>query len=274
MPVQKEDAERRLAFRVAGLGRPPEPPRRGLVVARQPLAREVELAELGLRRRQPLIGGATEPFGRLGRIARHAGAVEIEDRDVELGRGMPLPGRRLEPSRRVGQPLRHAFAAGMQRADRELCLGIAGFGGRPIPRRCLGLVERGTLAQAVHPGEVDHRRRVALARGLPEMGFRHDQVLRRALAAQQVQCQIVAGPRVVAFGRLPKQQDRPRRIAFDAGAGGAHQAERGLGVRMPLGRGFFVPAGSGRQIDLDPEAVGGKHAEPEFGGRLALLGGL
>ena len=46
----------------------------------------------------------------------------------------------------------------------ELRLGIAGFGGGPVPQRRFRLVERGALAEAVHAGEVEHRRRVALPR--------------------------------------------------------------------------------------------------------------
>ncbi len=131
---------------------------------------------------------------------------------------MPLRGGLLEPARGIDQPLRDTVATGIQRADRELRLGLAGFRGRPIPQRRLGIALRGALPEAVHLREVQHRRRVPLPGRLPEIGFRHDQVLRHAVAAQQMQRQIVAGAPVAVFGGLTKQHDGAFRIAFHPGA--------------------------------------------------------
>src|SRR5207302_3378774 len=105
---------------------PPQPLGRRRMVLRHTLAGEVELPELGLRRRHALLGGAAIPFGRLGGVALDPITVAVADRDIELRRAMPLLGRAGKPSRRVFQPLWHPLAAGMQRAQGELALGIAG----------------------------------------------------------------------------------------------------------------------------------------------------
>ena len=105
------------------------------------------------------------------------------------------------------------------------------------------------------------------------MGFGHDEVLRRAVALQEVQGKMVARPGIPSVGRLLKERDRPRGIARQPLSRAAHQRKSDLGIRVALRRRLFIPGSGGRQIDLDPEAVRVNDAEAEFAHRVALFGG-
>ena len=160
----------------------------------------------------------------------------------------------------------------MQRGDHKLRFGITRFRRRAVPQRRLRLALRGALAEAVHARQLHHRRRVALARRLAEIGFGHHQVLRHAVAAHEVQSQIVPGARVAGIGRLPEQQHGALRVALHAGSRGAHQPQGELRVGIALGRRLLVPARRRRQIDLDAKAVRVQDPETELGRCIALLG--
>ena len=201
-----QPGQQRLGLGVAGLGAAPQPAGRDRRVLRHPGAGQIELPEPGLRPAHALLGRPGKPVGGLGRIALDPVAVEVENREVELGRDMSLLGR---PAR-TSAPRRRSAAArprrGRASAPSANCASASP----------MSAAARYHIAASLWPlqaGKLQHRRRIAALRRLPQIGFGHDPVLRHAVALQEVQREMVARPRVAALGRQLEQGGGPRRVA-------------------------------------------------------------
>src|SRR6266508_1226466 len=111
-------------------GREVEPHVRLDRVLRHALAARVGEAEIVLRLRVALLGGAAIPARRLGKVLRHAAALTVHHPEREAGGGVALLGGELKPLRRLGVVLRDAAAAVIGKAQDRLGLRVAVLGER------------------------------------------------------------------------------------------------------------------------------------------------
>src|SRR5262249_44748586 len=145
LPPRRGSSPRRYGGGRRGGGRgrragayPPEPRPRSS--SRPPLAARIGEAEIVLRLRVALFGGALIPARGLGEILRHAAAFPVHHPELEAGDGVALIGGALEPGGRLGVALRDAAAAVIGGADDRLGARIAVLGERPRELERLGVI--------------------------------------------------------------------------------------------------------------------------------------
>ncbi len=178
--------------------------------------------------------GDEVPLDRLGRIGGHAAPGHQNARQTVLRDGAAALGGLEEQIR--GDGLVSIRAGAVERRDGELHHGvdIAGGCGRSHQLHGLAQVLRYAAAFFVHGGKGVLRLRIAGIRGLLEQLRGADQILRKLLALQVEQAEIVSGGGMAELCRGLKQTGTVRLVARAGAAFKSNMASANSALRSPF----------------------------------------